>query len=71
MSHGGFLGSSVLKNPPADSGDVGSILGSGISPGEEAGNPLLYFCLKNPMDRGALVATVMGSQTDTTEHARV
>jgi len=63
VSHSGFLGSSVLKNPPAnarDSGDVGLILGSGGHPGEEAGNPLLYFCLKNPMDRGALVATVHG-----------
>ena len=51
----------VVKNPPASAGDVGSILGSGRSPGEGNGNPLQYFCLGNPMDRGAWQAT-MGSQ---------
>ena len=59
----GFLGSSVLKNLPANAGDVGdagsilgfdpSILGSGQPPGRGNGNPLQCFCLKNPMDRGA------------------
>ena len=55
-----------VKNLPArqkttcSTRDLGSILGSGRPPGEEAGNPLLYFCLKNPMDRGASVATVHG-----------
>ena len=38
-----------------DTGDVGSIPGSGISPGEE-GNPLQYSRLEHPMDRGALWA---------------
>ena len=38
---------------PANVGDAGLIPGSGRSPGEENGNPLQYFCLKNPMDRGA------------------
>ena len=32
---------------------LGSIPGSGRSPGEGKGNPLQYFCLENPMDRGA------------------
>ena len=40
------------KNPPANTGDTGSIPGSGRSPGEGNGNPLQYFCLGNPMDRG-------------------
>ena len=59
----GFLGGSVVKNPPAsagDAGDLGSIPGSGRSPGEGNGNPLQYSCLKNPMDRGAWGATVHG-----------
>ena len=55
-----FFGGSVVKNPPANAGDVGSILGSGRSPGEGNGNPLQYSCLGNPMDRGAWWATVRG-----------
>ena len=35
----GFLGGSVVKNPPANEGDVGSVPGSGRSPGEGNGNP--------------------------------
>ena len=57
-----FPGGSVVKNPPANAGDVGSILGSGRSPGEGNGNPLQYSCLENPMDGGAWWATVHGSQ---------
>ena len=34
-------------------GDLGSIPGSGRSPGEGNDNPLQYSCLENPMDRGA------------------
>ena len=41
-------------------GDLGSIPGSGRSPGEGNGNPLQYSCLENPMDGGALWATVPG-----------
>ena len=52
----------VVKNPPANAGDAGSIPGLGRSPGEGHGNPLQYSCLENPMDRGAWQATVMGSQ---------
>ena len=56
----GFPGCSVVKNPPANAGDVGSIPGLGRSPGEENGNPLQYSCLGNPMDRGAWWAVVHG-----------
>ena len=38
----------------------GSIPGLGRSPGRGHGNPLQYFCLENPMDRGAWRATVYG-----------
>ena len=47
----GFPGGSVVKNPPANAGDVGLIPGSGRSLGEENGNPLQYSCLGNPMKR--------------------
>ena len=40
--------------------DVGSIPGSGRSPGEGNGNPLQYSCLENSTDRGAWWATVHG-----------
>ena len=56
----GFPGGSVVKNPPANAGDVGLIPGSGRSPGEGNGNPLQYSCLGNPMDREAWWATVHG-----------
>ena len=51
----GFPGGTVVKNPPAnagDTGDTGSIPGSGRSSGEGNGNPLQYSCLENPVDRG-------------------
>ena len=51
---------SVLKNPPADGGDVGSIPGSGRSSQEGNGNPLWYSWLGNPVDRGAWRATAHG-----------
>ena len=56
----GFPGVSVVKNPPADAGDAGSIPGLGRSPGEGNGNLLQYSCLGNHMDRGAWMATVHG-----------
>ena len=59
----GFPGGSVVNNLPAnagDSGDTGSIPGSGRSPGLGNGNPLQYSCLGNPMDGGAWWATVCG-----------
>ena len=49
----GFPHGSVVKNPPADAGHVGSVSGSGRSPGEGNGNPLQYSYLGNPIDRGA------------------
>ena len=51
----------VVKKPPANAGDkrdMGSIPGSGRSPGGGHNNPLQYSCLENPMDRGAWWATV-------------
>ena len=59
----GFPGGSVVKNLPANAGDVGDmslIPGLGKSPGEGHGNPLQYVCLKNPMDRGDRQAIVHG-----------
>ena len=60
MKYMGFPGGSVVKNPPANAGDTGSILESGRSPGEGNGNPLQYSCLENSMDRGTWWATVHG-----------
>jgi len=48
----------VVKNPPAKAGDAGSIPRLGRSPGEGNGNLIQYSYLENPMDRGALQATV-------------
>jgi len=59
----------MQENPPAnagDTGDVGLIPGSRRSPGVRNGNPLLYFCLGNPMDRGDWWAIVHGSQKSQT-----
>ena len=50
-----FPGGAVVKNSPAnagDTGDVGSILGLGRSPGEGNDNPLQYSCLEILLDRG-------------------
>ena len=65
----GFPGDSVVKNLPANAGDVNSIPGSERSPGEGNGNVLQYSCLGNPMDRGAWWATVHGvtKESDMTE----
>ena len=56
----GFLGGSEVKASACNVGDLGSIPGSGRSPGEGNGNPLQYSCLENPMDGGAWWATVHG-----------
>ena len=58
----GFPGGSVVKNPPANAGDRGLILGSGRFPGVGNSNPLQYSCLENSTDRGAWKATSMGWQ---------
>ena len=55
----------MVKNPPANAGDVGdpgSVPGLGRFPGGGNGNPLQYACLENSMDRGVWRTTVMGSQ---------
>ena len=56
----GFPGGSLVKNPLAKAGDVGSIPGSGKCPGEENDNPLQYSCLGNPTDGGASWTIVHG-----------
>ena len=48
----GFPGGSDGKASVYNAGDPGSIPESGRSPGEGNGNPLQYYCLENPMDRG-------------------
>ena len=48
INNTGFPVGLVVKNPPANAGDVGSIPGSGRSPREGNGNPLQYSCLGNP-----------------------
>ena len=56
----GFPGGSVVKNPPASTGevgDLGSIPGLGRFPGEGNGYPLQYSCLETPTGRGAWRAT--------------
>ena len=55
-----FPGGSVVKNPPANAGDAGSIPGWGRSPGEGNGNSLQYSCLENPINKGGWWATVHG-----------
>ena len=66
FKHGG----SDSKESACNAGDLGSIPGSGRSPGEGHGNPLQCFCLENPIGRGAWQATDHGvakSQTRLSE----
>ena len=51
-SGNGFPGGSMVKNLPANAGDVGSVPRLGIYPGRGNGNPLQYSCLENPRDKG-------------------
>ena len=55
-----FPGGSGGKESACNVGNLGSIYGSGRSPGEGNGKPHWYSCLGNPMDRGAWWATVLG-----------
>ena len=61
----------MVKNPPAnagDTGDMGSIPGSGRSPGGGNGNPLQYSCLENPRTEEPGGLQSMGSKkSDTNE----
>ena len=54
----------MVKNLPANAGDVGRIPGSGTALGEENGNPLQRSCLENPRDGGAWWAAVYGGRTE-------
>ena len=56
----GFPGGSDIKASASNAGDLGSIPGSGRSPGEGNSNPLQYSCLENPTDGEAWWATVHG-----------
>ena len=61
-----FPGGSEVKASAWNAGDLGSVLGSGRSPGERSGNPFQYSCLENSMDGRASLATVhavVNSQT--------
>ena len=64
----GFPGGSVVKNLPANAGDVGLIPGLERSSGEGKGSPLQCFCLVNQMDRRTWRAIVHGvtRELDTT-----
>jgi len=62
----GFPGGSVVKTPPANAGNTGSIPESGRSPGGGKGNTLHSSFLRNPMDRGAWQAMSTGSQKSQT-----
>ena len=55
-----FPGGSEVKVSACNVGDLGSIPGSGRSPGEGNGNPFQHSCLENPMDEGAWWAAVHG-----------
>ena len=55
---GDFPGGTDSKESASNAEDLGWIPGSESSPGERNGNPLQYYCLENPMDRGAWQATV-------------
>ena len=64
-----------VKNLPANAGDTSSLPRSRRSPGVGNGNPFQYFCLENPMNRGAWWATVhgvqsIGKETDTTQRLK-
>ena len=64
----------MVKNPPADAGDMGLIPRSGRSPGGGNGNPLQYSSLENSMDRGvsrAAVYTVAKNQAQLTTHTHM
>ena len=64
----------VVKNLPASAGDqrdLGPIPGLGRSPGGESGNALQYYCLEDPMDRGAWRATVHGVAKSSTRLKRL
>ena len=56
--HGAFQVVPVVKNPPANAGDIRDVGLISGAPGGGHGNPLQYSCLENPVDRGAWWAAV-------------
>ena len=64
---GGFPGGSEVKASACNAGDLGSISGSGRSPGEGNGNPLQYCCLENPMERSLTGYSPRGRRESKTE----
>ena len=62
-----FPGGSVIKHPPVNAGDSGSIPGLGRSPREGNVNPLQYSCLGDPTDRGARWAAWDTKELDMTQ----
>ena len=56
----GFPGGSESKESTCNAEDLSSVPVSGRSPGGGHGNPLQYYCLENPMDRGDWWATIHG-----------
>ena len=73
----GFPGRTVMKNLPANAGDIrdmGLVSGSGRSTGGRNDSPFQNACLKNSMERGVWQATIHGveeSQTQLSTHAHV
>ena len=68
----GFPGGLVVKNLPANAGDMGSNPGSGRPLREELSNPVQCSCLGHSMDRGAWQTTVHGvAELDTTEREHI
>jgi len=66
-----WLSSTESACNAGDTGDAGLISGQGRSLGDGYGNPLQYFCLKNPMDRGAWQATIHGVTKSQTQLKRL
>ena len=60
IKYGGFPSGSDGKESTGNTGDPGSITGSGRSPGDGDGYPLQLSCLENSMGRGAWRATGHG-----------
>ena len=59
----------MVKNPPAQVGDVRVIPGSGRSSCKGNSNLLLHSCLENPMDRGTCWAIIHGVAESQTQHS--
>ena len=63
---GGFPGGSDGKESACYVRDPGLLPGLGRSPGVGNGNPLQYYCLGNPMNRGAWWVSPLGCKSDMT-----